>query len=1041
MPTYSSSTVSYKTLRLVLTEIGTSVASNTSTIQYDLYVDCGSTYFSTVKIGAVITIDGTTVLNRAYSSSSQYSCSSNSSVKIASGTTTIEHLADGTKTINANRISASCSSAGIVASMNLTNGSSWTLTTIPRSSSVSTSAASTLMGTVRTISISSASSSFKHKLQYKFPSSEANWHDVTNSLVSSSYSWTVPLNLSANLTNADSGTGTIQCTTYQSDGVTQVGSPTTVSFTAKIPPSTIAPRNSTTEMGTDLLFDISGCYAYNNNISHTLEFKFGTQTSYTAISGTFSTTPTFNQARGNVKGLAAYVPADNSSGTGTMKVTTKNGTATVGTSTCSFTLKIPASSFSVTSASVTMGSNQTFTINPAASNIKHKLTYSFGSLTNQSIGTGIGSSKTWTVPTSLAGQLTNAKQGTVTATLTTYNGTAQCGSTSTATFTAVAPVSTMTLSASSLNLNSALTVTIARATTNMTHTLAYSFGGASGTIGSSLTTSASWTPAYTLAQQIPSATSGTCTLTLTTYIGSTSVGTSTKTLTLKVPNNSTTRPTLTSSTLSPSSSLSSPFNNIFIANYTKLRATVSASGKYNATIASYEITVDGVTKSQASSPVTTANNLTTSGTIAVTTKVTDSRGYSTSSSQNITVYAYYEPSVVPAGGNSKVICGRCDQNGTLKSNGTRVHIEAGRIISTLNSKNKGKLDYEVFDSSGTSVGSGTVVSNVGTENAGASVTTGEIVSDLTSTYTVVLTATDDFGNSNTFNIVIPTDSVTVHIKRFGNGMGLGMYNQGADRLDLAWALHAEKAMYPILLTSHEKSATSEYYSHFLPVPRYTQNDILSGTGDSYPFTTYIQAWLKQVCADYGTRFSGYVLNAVGTATPAAGLNGTIMANISDPSDTTAGMPNTSTGMLIPHTAPGNYYTGAFVRFGTVSGTFWYEEHNPHVTSLNITYSTNSIISSLSNLGMSLRSVGKIATLTFDPTFTSTAGGSDYVKVASINSSRVRPLTDVKLSVPAQSSSNSNYMITVYVDTSGNIKIYKNTTSTAHYCGTMSWIIA
>ena len=68
-------------------------------------------------------------------------------------------------------------------------------------------------------------------------------------------------------------------------------------------------------------------------------------------------------------------------------------------------------------------------------------------------------------------------------------------------------------------------------------------------------------------------------------------------------------------------------------------------------------------------------------------------------------------------------------------------------------------------------------------------------------------------------------------------------------------------------------------------------------------------------------------------------------------------------------------------------------------------------------------------------------GGDYVKVATINSSRVRPLNNVRISVPAQSASQSNYMISVMVNTSGEIKIYKNTTSTGTYCGQLTWIMA
>lgn len=81
------------------------------------------------------------------------------------------------------------------------------------------------------------------------------------------------------------------------------------------------------------------------------------------------------------------------------------------------------------------------------------------------------------------------------------------------------------VSATAVNLGSATTVSISRASSSFTHTLTYSFGSATGTIATKTSsTSVSWTPPLSLANQIPSATSGTCTITCTTYNGSTSIG-------------------------------------------------------------------------------------------------------------------------------------------------------------------------------------------------------------------------------------------------------------------------------------------------------------------------------------------------------------------------------------------------------------------------------------------------------------------------------------------------------------------------------------
>lgn len=74
------------------------------------------------------------------------------------------------------------------------------------------------------------------------------------------------------------------------------------------------------------------------------------------------------------------------------------------------------------------------------------------------------------------------------------------------------------VSAKSVNLGTASTITVTRASSSFTHTLSYTFGSAKGTIAAKTTsTSVSWTPPLTLANQIPKSTTGTCTITCTTY--------------------------------------------------------------------------------------------------------------------------------------------------------------------------------------------------------------------------------------------------------------------------------------------------------------------------------------------------------------------------------------------------------------------------------------------------------------------------------------------------------------------------------------------
>lgn len=85
-----------------------------------------------------------------------------------------------------------------------------------------------------------------------------------------------------------------------------------------------------------------------------------------------------------------------------------------------------ASSFSSISGDV-IGGNQTININRKSSNFTHNLWYRIGSGNWNSIATGIGTSKTWTLPKTLNNQIPNATSLTLTYLLRTYNGGSQIG--------------------------------------------------------------------------------------------------------------------------------------------------------------------------------------------------------------------------------------------------------------------------------------------------------------------------------------------------------------------------------------------------------------------------------------------------------------------------------------------------------------------------------------------------------------------------------------------------------------------------------------
>lgn len=181
----------------------------------------------------------------------------------------------------------------------------------------------------------------------------------------------------------------------------------------------------------------------------------------------------------------------------------------------------------------------------------HTLKYTFGG-TTATIKSGVNADTyTWSVP-DLAAKCNNAKSGTCTITCETYSGSTLVGTTTDTMALNVPAATTPTFSASSVKMGASVTINTARNSSNYTHTLSYSFGGASDTIATGVTTAKAWT-VPDLAAKCNNATKGTCTITCKTYNGTALVDTKTKTLTLTVQDAS--APTLSASTVAMGNNL------------------------------------------------------------------------------------------------------------------------------------------------------------------------------------------------------------------------------------------------------------------------------------------------------------------------------------------------------------------------------------------------------------------------------------------------------------------------------------------------------
>lgn len=231
--TFSSQTTSNGfTLTLTLVENSTDVAANTSSVAYTLVLKSGAWHFSQYRLGAKVVLGGTVVASRDKETAPQVSLSANSSLTILSGTTTIAHNTDGSKTLSVSFSIDMAKDSYAPGPINVT-GQSMTLTIIPRASTIGATDAN--IGAVSMIAVNKKSSTYTHSIAYNFGSlsgyitSSGSISSTEVKFSGTSVSFTVSKGFYAQIPNAKTGVCTLTCKTYS--GATQIGNAQTCTFT------------------------------------------------------------------------------------------------------------------------------------------------------------------------------------------------------------------------------------------------------------------------------------------------------------------------------------------------------------------------------------------------------------------------------------------------------------------------------------------------------------------------------------------------------------------------------------------------------------------------------------------------------------------------------------------------------------------------------------------------------------------------------------------------------------------------------------------
>ena len=198
-----------------------SVANNTSTVNWNMKLiadEYGYMQSSTAKTWKVV------VNGKTYSGTVNITHNPGDTLTLASGSTTIAHNADGTKTFSYSFTQQIAITYAGTRIETFSGSGSGTLTTIPRVSTVK--ATNNYIESNSTITITRGSSDFKHTLQYKISGADdSTYKTIVSKTTSTSYSWKIPTAIYSSLGSAEKTKKiTIRCITYS--GSTNIGNKT-----------------------------------------------------------------------------------------------------------------------------------------------------------------------------------------------------------------------------------------------------------------------------------------------------------------------------------------------------------------------------------------------------------------------------------------------------------------------------------------------------------------------------------------------------------------------------------------------------------------------------------------------------------------------------------------------------------------------------------------------------------------------------------------------------------------------------------------------
>ena len=249
-----------------------------------------------------------------------------------------------------------------------------------------------------------------------------------------------------------------------------------------------------------------------------------------------------------------------------------------------------------------------------------------------------------------------------------------------------------------------------------------------------------------------------------------------KEVTFSIVEDTDSKPSITMTATLDNGSLPSEFDGLCIQGKSRYDVALSAEPYLGANITSLYAVADGKTYNSASFKT---EAIQFSGDIEIVGYAKDSRGFSNSATQPITVIPYSKPLVVPIDGENAIQCYRSDGNGKRVGNSTSVWIKAQRTFYSVSGKNlcalqwRKKLITEEWNEEEHLWNDLLSKSESSTDEYDALIS--DVVFDLKKSYTVQIRAIDDIGEADVKTIEIPTEDVALHLGKGGKNVSVGSY--------------------------------------------------------------------------------------------------------------------------------------------------------------------------------------------------------------------------------------------------------------------------